>query len=266
MSAPQKHAIDATIAGLDHCDLWYDFWQNPESGAALTKLVEAFIPLAHRVMERVAIRLPAHVAVEDLFQSALVGLYHAIGRFDPAQGVRFETFAVPRIKGAILDELRSADHASRSTRSLIRRIEATIQKWTATHQTPPNEEDLAREMDLSPSELASTLMQGQPLMSLDEIMMECDGHSVPLKDILADERSPNSRDLAAREESRASLRRAFLKLSAREQKVLYFYYFEELRLGEIAELYGVTDARVCQIHSMAVVKLRALLGADHQAP
>lgn len=264
MSAMKKRAIDATIAGLEHSDLWYEFWQHPDSGPALTLLVEAFLPLAQRVMERISIRLPPHVAVDDLFQSALVGLYHSITRFDPSKGVRFETFATLRIRGAILDELRSADHIPRAVRSLIRRIEAAIQQWHTTHHAPPDEEELAREVNLSPSELLATLVQGQPLMSLDSVVMDHGGHSMTLLDILADNQSLTPKESAEREDTRVQLRKAFLKLAAREQKILYLYYFEELRLSEIAELYGLTDARICQIHAIAVAKLRALLGVEQE--
>jgi RNA polymerase sigma factor for flagellar operon FliA len=260
MPDTKRHAIDARIAGLAHSDLWYSYWHNPDSGDALTKLVEAHLPLVRQIVERVSIRLPEHVAVEDLLQSAMLGLYHAINRFDPSQGARFETYATPRIRGAIIDELRSVDHVSRGTRSLIQRIEETLRQWNMDHQSPPTEDELARKLDMSPSELMSTLAQGQPTLSLDSIVMEREGQSVTLMDIVADDRSANPRDEVERKEMNAVLRKAFLKLTAREQKILYLYYFEELRLREIAELFGVTDARICQIHALIVVKLRTLLG------
>jgi RNA polymerase sigma factor for flagellar operon FliA len=263
MSGTPRHAIDATIAGLEHSDLWHDFWQDPESGAALTKLIEAFAPLAQRVMERMAIRLPPHIAVEDLLQSALVGLYHAITRFDPAQGVRFETFATPRIRGAILDELRASDHASRSTRALSRKIESTIQQWNNDHKSLPTESELAKELNLTSETIASTLAQSQPLLSLDSVVMEHEGHPVTLMEIVADDHAKTPRFVTEQKDRHLMLHKAFLKLTAREQKILYLYYFEELRLSEIACLYDVTEARICQIHAMVVTKLRALLGAEH---
>ncbi len=259
MPVLQQQTVDANIAGLEHSELWNDFWRAAGSGSALNGLMEAYTPLVHRVLERISIRLPPHVDVADLLQSALVGLYNAINRFDPAHGVQFETFARPRIQGAVMDELRAMDHVSRSTRALLQRIEKAICDWQIKHHAPPGEADLAHVLEISPEELAAALAQGQPFLSLDKNVMQQDDNPLSLKDILADVQTLAPDEIAARNEMRVHLRKAFLALSVREQQVLYLFYFQELRLSEIAEVYEVTAARICQIHAMAVLKLRALL-------
>ena len=250
---------------LAQADLWEEYWNHPESGDALARLVDVMLPFVHRVLERMSIHLPSHVEVEDLLQSATVGLYHAINRFDPKQGISFEAFAYQRIRGAVLDELRSLDHVSRSCRAQLKRVEQTICEWIQKHRDHPCEEDLAREMGMSVDELSGLLDRAQPWLSLDDVKVQAEGGGYSLKDILADTQSVMPDQEAQQEDMRRYLRRAFRELGSREQKILYLYYFEELRLSEIAVLYELTEARICQIHALAIAKLKASLGSTEQA-
>lgn len=260
MSTEHKAIKDTDVpAELEHGALWLSFWRNRESDDALSQLMEIYLPFVHRVLERLSIRLPSHVALEDLLQAAMLGLYHAIENFDPAQGFRFEAFAYRRIRGAILDELRTADRISRSSRAQVRRIEQTIQEWYQAHGAPPSETELAEAVGMTPDALASLLDRAQPWLSLDEMIMDGDSKGLSLKDVIADARVVPPDEAAQREDLFRYLHRAFLRLSAREQKVLYLYYFEDLRLGEIAQLYDLTEARICQLHALAVAKLRAIM-------
>ncbi len=249
---------------LAQAELWEEYWNHPESGDALARLVDVMLPFVHRVLERMSIHLPSHVEVEDLLQSATVGLYHAINRFDPKQGISFEAFAYQRIRGAVLDELRSLDHVSRSCRTQLKRIEHTISEWIQKHRDHPREEDLAREMGMSVDELTGLLDRAQPWLSLDDVKVQAEGGGYSLKDILADTQSVMPDQEAQQEDMRRYLRRAFRELGSREQKILYLYYFEELRLSEIAVLYELTEARICQIHALAIAKLKASLGSTEQ--
>jgi len=255
----KQRTIDATIAGLEHSELWYEFWRNPESGQTLTKLIETFMPLVHRAIERISIRLPRHVPADDLLQAALVGLYHAISRFDPAQGISFEAFAVPRLRGAVLDELRASDHVSRATRATVKKIENAIAEWTQEYGSAPDEEQLAGKMGMTPDELTELVERAQPLLSLDDTLIRQDDRQISLQEALADDSIPGPREQAAKNDLADHLAKAFRKLNPREQKILYLYYFEEMRLSEIAVLFEVTEARICQIHGIAVAKLRVLL-------
>ncbi|HBA85810.1 MAG TPA: hypothetical protein DCZ95_17135 [Verrucomicrobia bacterium] len=249
-------------ADLANRELWMTFWSDRDSDDALGRLIETYLPFVNKVLDRISIHLPSHVALEDLLQSAVVGLYHALEHFDPTQNTRFEAFAYRRIRGAILDELRAADRISRSSRAQVRKIEQTIRQWYQDHGAAPAEEQLAEAVGMTPGALAGLLDRAQPWLSLDEMVLEGDSRNVLLKEVIADNRAVLPDQQAQSEDLKRCLHKAFLELSAREQKILYLYYFEELRLSEIAALYELTEARICQLHALAVAKLRAILSRD----
>jgi RNA polymerase sigma factor for flagellar operon FliA len=255
----QKTINESDTTKLVHSDLWREYWRNPDSGEALSRLVEVLLPLVHKVFERVSISLPSHIATEDLMQVALMGLYHAINRFDPRQGFSFEAFAYPRLRGAILDELRAMDHVSRSSRSQIRRVEQFIGQWMIDHGKSPDEAELSEGLGLQAGELAVLLERAQPRLSLDEIVDGGDGAGLTLMEILVDPKVPSPDAEAQREDLRRHLRKTFRCLTSREQKILYLYYYEDLRLSEIALLYELSEARICQIHALAITKLRVAM-------
>ncbi len=242
--------------------IWEAYWRNPEDGKVLSQLVEHYLPLVYKVLERMSIALPSHVDIQDLLQAASLGLYHALSRFDPEQGHEFESFAYPRIKGAILDELRSMDTISRTNRTKVKKIESAIRDWAQEHGAPPNAEELAQVVDMEVDDLNQLIVSAQPWLSLESTLVSSGEGSVSLKDILADSSIPRPDREVEREDLRNHLRRAFLRISNREQKILYLYYFEELRLSEIAVLYNLTEARICQIHALAVAKLKAIMSAE----
>lgn len=254
-----KPTSDSVFSGSADNELWAEFRRDPDSGPAFGRLMEALLPLVNRAIERIVIHLPSHIAVEDLFQSGTLGLYQAILRFDPGRDRRFDAFASSRIRGAILDELRAMDHLSRSCRAQLKKMEAVIAQWSQQHGMSPGEDELAGEMGMPRSELTALLDRAGPLLSLDDVTVRSGERQVALGDILVDPNTHPPEELVYRGEMRQHLRSAFLYLSAREQKMLYLYYFEELKLSEIAALYDLTESRVCQIHSLALAKLRACL-------
>ena len=244
---------------ITHAELWEDFWHNRSSDEALARLMEVWMPFVHRVLQRLSIHLPSHVSLDDLLQSALIGLYQAIENFDPKHGVSFEAFGYRRIKGAILDELRAMDRVSRTSRAQLRKIEQAIQEWLQKHGASPTEEELAEAVDMTPRDLALLLDRAQPWLSLDEVVLEGDNRNVFLREVVADARAIQPDEEAAKSDLRDNLRKAFLTLTPREQKILYLYYYEELRLSEIAAIYDLTEARICQLHALSVARLRAAL-------
>ena len=262
MSLESNKMKGAASSESPHSALWTVFWSDRDSDEALGRLIEAYLPFVNKVLERLAIHLPSHVALEDLLQSAVVGLYHAIEHYDPQQNTRFEAFAYRRIRGAILDELRAADRISRSSRAQVRKIEQAIRQWHQDHGKAPEEQELAAAVGMTQEALAGLLDRAQPWLSLDEMVLEGDNRNVLLKEVIADNRAILPDQQAQEEDMRRWLHKAFLELSAREQKILYLYYYEELRLSEIAELYELTEARICQLHALAVAKLRAILDRD----
>ncbi len=247
--SPAKPAV---AAAKPHAALWEAFREGEAD--AVDALIEAYMPLTHRALERISIRLPPHIAVDDLLQAALVGLYKSIVDFDPQRGVPFEGYAYPRIRGAIFDELRSNDSLSRSKRKQVGRVEAVIAEWMKDHGEMPSEEEIAAQLEMSVEKFNQLMDEAKPLCSLDVGGTD----NVPLYETIADSNGA-SEDGAHRHDLQRLLRIGFRKLDQREQKILYLYYFEELRLSEIALLFGLTEARISQIHALAVVRLRAVL-------
>lgn len=246
---------------LKHSELWIAYWKDRDSAEAINHLMEVWMPLVESVLRKITICLPSYIQVEDLFQSASVGLFESIERFDPDYGVSFGGYAYHRIRGAIMDELRNSDHLSRSGRAKVNRIEKAIQKLTIEKGRLPDEKELADLLKMSQSEIALTMEMAQCQLSLDQVvMLDKGGKEVFLRDILADSECLTPDIAAEREDIRSFLRRAFRQLSQREQKILYLYYFEDLRLSEIAALFDVTEARISQIHALSMIKLKVAMG------
>jgi RNA polymerase sigma factor for flagellar operon FliA len=255
------------MSELKHKSLWFAYWQDRTSSEAKAKLMEIWMPLVQNLLTRIAIRLPPHVAREDLLQAALIGLYGAIERFRPDMEAGFEAFACHRINGSMLDELRKNDYLSRATRARIRKVEAAIEEGIRNHGAPPSEEELAGTLGMSTGELNRTMETARPWLSLDQaISAEHADDPLTLRDVLE---NPDSADPAAEAESadmRRVLRLAFRSLTSREQKILYLYYYEDLRLKELATLFEITEARVCQIHAMTILKLNTAIRAYSNQP
>ncbi len=257
---------ESEYPNLKHHELWDAFWKNRECKDALGNLVDAWMPFLKGVLGRITIRLPSHVQIEDLLQVAMLGLCEAIERFEPDRGLRFESFAYHRIRGAVMDELRMNDHLSKSERARVNAMKEAMLRLTKKDGCPPEEDELARELNISRDELASLVERSRVWLSLDQaVASDESGRQIFLQDVLRDDDAV-APDLASqREDMRNFLRQAFRGLTDREQKVLYLYYFEDLRLVEIAELFDLTEARICQIHSLAVLKLKTAMTAHADA-
>lgn len=230
------------------------------------RLVNQYIPLVKRVAYHLMARLPASVQVDDLVQNGMLGLLDALARFEEGMGAQFETYAVQRIRGAMLDGLRENDWLPRGIRKEMRRVEVVLQKLEHEQGRPPSE-----------GELAAAL--GMPLADYQKLLQDARGHQlVYLEDLgsededYLDHHSAGSAldPLAILEESdmRGALVAAIGKLPEREQMMMSLYYEQDLNLREIGEVMGVTESRVCQLHSQAIARLRAaVLGGDGgQAP
>jgi RNA polymerase sigma factor for flagellar operon FliA len=247
---------------IRHRSLWEEYWADRAAPDAAGKLMDAFLPLVRKVFRRISIRLPSHVEREDLLQSALVGLFEAIERFDPERAVSFDAYASKRIRGAILDEMRRDDTLSRNDRAQIKKIKSAITDLTGGMGRAPLDEEISEKTGIELEKMRRLMEWASPMVYLDDVIMGSGGgSSISLKDLLrSDDSSPF--DEAEKNDLLGHLCRAFKELADREQKVLYLYYREFLRLKEIAELFQLSEARICQIHSMALVKLRALIGSQ----
>jgi RNA polymerase sigma factor for flagellar operon FliA len=230
---------------------------------ARERLVVAYSPLVKYVAGRMASGLPSHVEESDLISYGLLGLIGAIERFDPDREIKFETFAVSRIKGAIIDELRSLDWVPRSVRSRAREIEVAHAKLENELQRAPSEEEMAESLDMSVEELRAALLEiaNSSVLALDDLWSVADpgGGQVSLLDTIRDPNATDPQEELDAAEFKDRLADAIEGLPDRERLVIALYYYENLTLREIGEVLGVTESRVSQLHTKAVLGLRANL-------
>lgn len=228
------------------------------------QLVQRFAPLVKRIAFHLMSRLPSSVQVDDLVQNGMIGLLDAIDRFEAGFGAQFETYATQRVRGAMLDGLRENDWLPRSLRREMRRIEAAIHELEQSAGRPPTEKELAESL-------------GMPLADYQKMLQDARGHQlVYFEDLAGDgdedflERHFTDDDAdPARLFEDLDLRRhlvgAIESLPEREKLMMGLYYEQDLNLREIGEVMGVTESRVCQLHSQAIARLRASLFGDGEA-
>jgi RNA polymerase sigma factor for flagellar operon FliA len=249
-------------------DLWSRY-RARASRADRDQLIVHYSPLVKYVAGRVAVGLPQNVEHADLVSYGMFGLIDAIDKFDPERGFKFETYAISRIKGAILDELRSIDWVPRSVRAKVRSIEKAFAKLEARHHRAPTDEELASELGWTDTQFQQTLSQISTvgLAALDEILVVGGdrGETLTLGDTIADgSHGPMGAFEVA--ELRQLLAQAINTMPEREKIVLTLYYYENLTLQEIGKVLGVTESRVCQIHTKAVLQLRHRLAGLEREP
>lgn len=220
------------------------------------QLVQRLAPLVKRIAYHLMARLPASVQVDDLVQNGMLGLLDAIDRFESGMGAQFETYAAQRIRGAMLDGLRESDWLPRSLRRDFRRIEDAIAQLEQEHGRPPAEKELAVALGVSLAEYQRMLQdaRGHQLISFEDLVEE--GDEDFLERHLVDDSNEPSR-LLEDESLRAALVQGIEVLPEREKLMMALYYEQDLNLREIGEVLGVTESRVCQLHSQAVARLRA---------
>lgn len=235
---------------------------------ARDQLILAYSPLVKHVAGRIASGMPAHVELAELVSYGLVGLISAVERYDPARGIKFESFAGLRIRGAIFDELRTLDWVPRAVRQEGRDIERANAALLTRLQRLPTDAELAAELSLDAEQMNEALqrLSAARMVALDQPwnFNGSDPAQSTLLDTLAD---PDATDPADARDDGDRLERvaqAVQQLSGREQTVLALRYHQELNFAEIGEVFQVTESRVSQIHTKAVMQLRALLtdGAD----
>jgi RNA polymerase sigma factor for flagellar operon FliA len=219
------------------------------------------------VAGRMSSGLPAHVEEADLISYGLLGLINAIERFDLSREIKFETYAITRIKGAIIDELRALDWVPRSVRARAREIEKAHAKLEHQLHRAPSDDEMARELKLSPEEFQESLVKisSSTVVALDELWAVSDssGDSVSLLDTLHDPDAPDPEALLAQSELKDRLADAIAALPEREKLVIALYYYENLTLREIGEVLGVTESRISQLHTKAVLRLKSRLQAEN---
>ncbi|MDQ3985856.1 MAG: RNA polymerase sigma factor WhiG [Actinomycetota bacterium] len=234
-----------------------------ETGAikAREALILHFSPLVKYVAGRVAVGLPANIDQGDLVSYGIFGLIDAIEKYELDRGIKFETYAISRIRGAIIDELRAIDWVPRSVRFKAREIEKAYNALENKLKRPPSDKEIAKEMDISIDELNNiyTQLSTVSLVALDELMsVEGErGDKLSLVETLEDTKTTGPVESIESEEMKGILTGAINRLPEREKIVITLYYYEGLTLAEIGKVLGVTESRICQMHTKAVIAMRA---------
>lgn len=240
--------------------LWIDYKESPDNDVLRNELVLHYSPLIKYVAGRMQANLPNTVEVDDLNQWGLFGLFDAIKKFDLERGLKFETYAVSRIRGAIIDELRNMDWVPRSVRQKIREIENATLELEKEHNRTPTEQEIADHIDKPIADVQTVLAQRTygHITTLDDITNNGDGDaSVPLSERLVDVREPLPGETLESEEQRQILAHSISELPERDRTVLALYYYEGFTLADIGAVLGVTESRVCQLHAKALIALKA---------
>ena len=221
----------------------------------------AYSPLVKYVAGRMGSGLPAHVEEADLISYGLVGLISAIERFELEREIKFETYAIPRIRGAIIDELRALDWVPRSVRARAREIERANVKLENKLQRPPTDEEMAEELGIELEDFQEALIQisNSTIAALDELWTVSDssGDQVSLLDTIQDPSAPDPAKVMDATDLKDRVADAIARLPEREKLVIALYYYENLTLREIGEVLGVTESRISQLHTKAVLRLRS---------
>lgn len=240
---------------------WHKYLRDQDPDVR-QRLLKRYLPLVRNVAGRMAINFPRSVELCDLINTGVIGLIEAFRNFDPERGVKFETYAVPRIRGAILDELRSLDWVPRSTRAKAREIERALLAFENDYGRPPSDDELAAVLGMTVNDLHLSLedVSKTTLLSLDEmIFREEDNRQVPRIETVEDESANIILKNLEKNELQAYLVIAIDRLTEQEKLVIALYYYEELTLKEIGEVMKISESRVSQIHTKAVLKLRGMV-------
>jgi RNA polymerase sigma factor for flagellar operon FliA len=258
-------ALETNVKAIELQDLWRRYKSTADERAR-ERLVIAYSPLVKYVAGRMSSGLPGHVEESDLISYGLGGLISAIERFDLSREIKFETYAITRIRGAIIDELRNLDWVPRSVRARAREIEKINQKLEARFQRAPTDDEMATELGVTIDEFQETLLQisNSTIVALDELwnVQDATGDQVSLLDTLPDREAPDPQQLVDQSELRDRIADAIALLPEREKLVVALYYYENLTLREIGEVLGVTESRVSQLHTKAVLRLRSKLQGE----
>jgi RNA polymerase sigma factor FliA len=245
--------LSVAVAAVPVEELWAAYLAEP-TRALRDQLVVHYSPLLRAVAHRLGSALPSYVEVADLVQCGVFGLIDAVERFDPELSPRFESYAVPRIRGAILDELRAQDWVPRTVRGRVRELERAQERLESRLQRAATDAELAGELGLPVHEVRSLGRQVQ-LISVEAL----DENSGGVSEILADDAAPDPMAVVQAAETLRQLAFAIAQLEERDRDVVRLYYLENRTLAEIGRLLGVTESRVCQLHTRLVGRLRGQL-------
>lgn len=234
---------------------------NGVSPESQQQFIERHLPLVKTVVDRIRVTLPPTVDTDDLHSIGLMGLIAAVHKYDPSQSATFVAYASMHIRGAVMDELRRMDWMSRGCREKSRNLKDAIAEIEQRVGRPATEEEVCEALSLTPAMYAELLEEVKPItfVPLDSEVYNEDSDNISLHEIIPDESLPSAREGLERQELVRLMAERIDKLPAMPKKVLAMYYFEDLRIAEIAAAFGLTEGRISQIHTQTVLSLRAYL-------
>lgn len=261
LTAPPVETAAPTPSGLMAQELWQRYHQQNSGAKVETEnaLVQKYLPLVSAVVNRLAMTLPEHVDHDDLYSVGLIGLLQALRNYNPACGTSFETYARVRVRGAMLDELRRMDWVPRTIHEKARRIKEVLSELEQKLGKTPTETQMAKAMNMSVKEYEELLDEVRPaaFVCLDAVNASEDGDSGPLYEVIADQTDDGPVEKASNNELKQVIFERLKELPEMQRKVLALYYLEDMHLREIAEVFKLTESRICQIHAQAILAIRS---------
>ncbi|AFG38129.1 RNA polymerase sigma factor WhiG [Spirochaeta africana] len=249
------------LAGKTEEELW-QLYRDSKDPAIRDRLIRQYSPLVKYVAGKVAVGMPQNVEFDDLVGYGVFGLFDAIEKFDPNKHVKFKTYAVTRIRGAIFDELRSIDWVPRSVRQKTREVEQVIRDLEASLGRAATDQEIANAMGVTIKDFEKTMMKisGTSILSLNDVWYTGDeSDNVSIADSIESSPSLNPDVIVEKDEIRRVIVQSIQELPEKEKKVLVLYYYEDLTLKEIGAILKVTESRISQLHTRAIMRLRAKL-------
>lgn len=237
-------------------------YQGVNSGDLDQKeLIERYLPLVRNVVDRLKLNLPAHIDADDLYSVGVTGLMAAVRKYNPGQDSTFPGYATMRIRGAILDELRRMDWCPRRARARARKMKEAVNSLEQRLGRVATEEEIREDLGLTEKEFAKWIEDARPatFIAIDQRSESEDSAGPSLHDLLADPNDVTGRDRLEKEEMLQLMAQRIKELPDIPRKILAMYYFENMRLAEIAAVFSLTESRICQIHSQTILGLRAFL-------
>jgi RNA polymerase sigma factor for flagellar operon FliA len=259
-SPGKQNGGDNARPGPNAQELWQRYHRQSDTDTE-NALVQKYLPLVSTVMGRLAMTLPEHVSHDDLYSAGLIGLLQALRNYNPACGNSFETYARVRVRGAMLDELRRMDWVPRTIHEKARKLKSVMATLEQKLGRTPTEAQMAKAMKLTSQEYAELLDEVRPaaFVCLDAVSSGEEGDAGALYEVIADLNCENPLENTSNNELKQVIFERLKDLPEMQRKVLALYYVEDMHLREIAEVFHLTESRICQIHAQAILSMRSFL-------
>lgn len=251
------------VSDEELAQLWQEYHRDKNNKIARDKLIVQYIYLTRYVIGRIKVNLPPSFSYEDIASYGVEGLIDAVEKYSPDRGAKFETYALMRIRGAIIDKIRANDWLPRTVRKKIKEVKEAINNLKIEFGRMPTNQEVADKLGIEKEKVDEILAQDTGIDSLYD-KKNLGDESVEIIDTIEDSKSERPEEAAEKKDAKLELERALKRLPERERMLLVFYYHENMTLKEIGEAINVSESRVCQLHAQAIMKLRNILSASRQ--